>query len=120
MTDWLRRAGQGVAADGAIVRWSVAEGTRGRRWRWTVVDGSRLRHAGLIELDATGRFARLELETDLGMLTLHPDVRRTEAHGNIVLQAEVRPLALPWRDGWARPDRRRPVRLGARPPGERR
>jgi len=58
----LRRAGSGRAPDGALVTWSVAEGGRGRRWRWVVTAaGGDVRHAGLIELDTTGRFARLEL-----------------------------------------------------------
>ena len=99
MTDWLRRAGSGQLPDGSLVTWSVAEGARGRRWRWTVSAGEGLRHAGLIELDDAGRFARLELETADGMLTLHPDATGAIAHGNVVRHDRVDPIAIAWRDG---------------------
>jgi hypothetical protein len=95
---FLRRAGTGTLADGAVVTWSVAEGTRGRRWRWTLASGPGLQHAGLIELDAEGRFARLELETGEGMLTLHPAADRRSIHGNVVRAGGVDPLELPWSD----------------------
>ncbi len=99
MTDRLRRAGSGRLPDGALVLWSVAEGARGRRWRWTVATTEGLRHAGLIELDRVGRFARLELETEAGMLTLHPDDDRSMAHGNVVRHDGVQPIAIAWSDG---------------------
>ena len=99
MTDWLRRAGSGRLPDGSLVTWSVAEGARGRRWRWTVSAGEGLRHAGLIELDASGRFARLELATADGLLTLHPDARAAVAHGNVVRSDRVDPIAIAWQDG---------------------
>ncbi len=99
MTGWLRRAGSGRLPDGALVMWSVAEGARGRRWRWTVATGEGLRHAGLIELDREGRFARLELETAAGLLTLHPDDDRSLAHGNVVRHDGVEPIAIAWSDG---------------------
>lgn len=77
--------------------WSVAEGTRGRRWRWTVVSGEgTLEHAGLIELDGSGRFARLEFETAAGMLTLHPAGDGATAHGNVVRPDRIDPLQVPW------------------------
>ncbi len=95
---WLRRAGTGRLPDGSLVTWSVAEGARGRRWRWTVADDPGLRHAGLVELD-DGGFARLELERPAGMLTLHPDRDRTEAHGNVVRVDGVEPLAVAWSEG---------------------
>lgn len=94
----LRRAGTGTLADGSVVTWSVAEGSRGRRWRWTVALGEQLRHAGLVELDRDGRFARLELETANGMLTLHPDSDRRSAHGNVVRTAGVEPVSIDWMD----------------------
>jgi hypothetical protein len=93
--DWLRVAGRGMLEDGGAVRWSVAEGTRGRRWRWTVVDGGIVRHAGLVEIDVDGRFARLELASADGLLTLHPSADRSELHGNVVAGGGVRPLAFP-------------------------
>ncbi len=93
---WLRRAGQGIDPEGASVRWSVAEGSRGRRWRWTVLEGTAIRAAGLLELDSQGRFARLEYETVAGTLTLHPDPDGRSAHGNLVHAEGVDPVALPW------------------------
>jgi hypothetical protein len=95
----LRRAGSGRAPDGARVTWSVAEGGRGRRWRWTIVDdGGVVRHAGLIEVDVDGRFARLELASGAGMLTLHPAGHGGKAHGNVVRPAGVDPIEVDWRD----------------------
>lgn len=93
---FLRRAGTGTLADGAVVTWSVAEGVRGRRWRWTIATSDGLRHVGLIELDADGRFARLELEALSGMLTLHPDADGRWAHGNVVRAGGVEPVAIAW------------------------
>lgn len=93
---FLRRAGAGTLPDGSLVTWSVAEGTRGRRWRWTIATAEGLRHAGLVELDAEGRFGRLELETAGGMLTLHPDADRRSAHGNVVRPGGVDPVEIAW------------------------
>ena len=98
---FVRRAGTGTLADGTSVTWSVAEGIRGRRWRWTIASAGALRHVGLLELDVDGRFARLELETGQGMLTLHPDADRRSAHGNIVRPDGVEPLDMPWSDAEA-------------------
>jgi hypothetical protein len=95
---YLRRAGTGTLPDGSLVTWSVAEGSRGRRWRWTVVTEAGLRHAGLVELNADGRFGRLELETAHGMLTLHPDSDRRSAHGNVVRPGIVDPIEVAWSD----------------------
>ncbi len=92
----LRRAGSGTSPDGATVLWSVAEGSRGRRWRWTVSDGSRLRHSGLLELDRAGRFARLELDDGSAMVTLHPEPDGRSAHGNVVTADGVWPIAIDW------------------------
>ena len=76
--------------------WSLAEGERGRRWRWTVSDGGRLRHVALVEIDPTGRFARLELASQAGMLTLHPEPDRRSIHGNVVSADGVRSLSFDW------------------------
>lgn len=100
---WLRRAGHGRATDGSLVTWSVAEGSRGRRWRevrtfeparageeTTVVSSL------LFELDPDGRFAHLELSTAAGLLTLHPEGDGT-LHGNAVTAVGVEHIAgLPW------------------------
>jgi len=95
---FLRRAGAGTLPDGWLVTWSVAEGTRGRRWRWTVVSPAGLRHAALVEFDPDGRFGRLELEAAPGMLTLHPDADRRSAHGNVVRPGGVDPVEVAWSD----------------------
>jgi hypothetical protein len=95
---FLRRAGTGALPDGWLVTWTVAEGTRGRRWRWTVVSPAGMRHAGLVELDPDGRFGRLELETAHGMLTLHPDLDRRAAHGNVARPGGVDPVEIAWSD----------------------
>jgi hypothetical protein len=87
MGGWLRRAGHLRAADGASVTWSVAEGHRGRRWRELVrVGGGRpgIRHSLLLETDPEGRFSHLELSTQAGLLTLHPEGDGT-LHGNAVV-----------------------------------
>ena len=96
MSDWLRRAGSGRQSDGSEVTWSVAEGERGRRWRWTVSDLGLIRHVALVEIAPAGSFARLELATPLGLLTLHPEPDRRSIHGNVVSAEGVRPLALDW------------------------
>jgi hypothetical protein len=100
MTAWLRRAGRGRLQDGADVTWSVAEGSRGRRWRWTVAADGALRSSALAELDDRGLFARLELVTAVGMLTFHPEPDGGSAHGNVVSADGVRPIAAPWQGGW--------------------
>ena len=87
MPDWLRRAGHLRAADGASTTWSVAEGRRGRRWREVVRIGQGregLRHSLLLETDPEDRFAHLELSTDVGLLTLHPEGDGS-LHGNAVV-----------------------------------
>jgi hypothetical protein len=82
---WLRRAGHLTLEDGRTVTWTVAEGRRGRRWREAVRSPDRpgIRHSLLLELDPEGRFAHLELATDAGLLTLHPEGDGT-LHGNVV------------------------------------
>jgi hypothetical protein len=97
--DWLRRAGRGRLPDGAHVTWSVADGSRGRRWRWTLADVGSFVHSGLIELDSKAQFARLELATRHGMLTLHPEPDGLSIHGNVVSAAGVRGLAFSWHPG---------------------
>ena len=94
---YLRCAGHGRLLDGRTIAWSLAEGARGRRWRWTLTTGEgSLLHAGLIELDAGDRFARLELETGTAMLTLHPTPDGRSAHGNVVRTDRVDPIAIDW------------------------
>lgn len=100
---WLRQAGHGRAADGSRVTWSVAEGSRGRRWREVRTiepagagEGSSVVSSLLLELDPDGRFAHLELSTAAGLLTLHPEGDGT-VHGNVVRSAGVEHVVgLPW------------------------
>lgn len=96
----VRRGGAGTLPDGARLVWSVAEGTRGRRWRWWLAtdDGTSL--AALLETDPDGRPTRLELAGAAGLLTLHPEPDERSAHGNVVSAAGVRPLVAPWGPGW--------------------
>src|SRR5689334_12470317 len=87
MAAWQRRAGHVRVGGGASITWSVAEGHRGRRWREVVrVGGGRpgIRHSLLLETDPDGRFNHLELSTEGGLLTLHPEGDGT-LHGNAVV-----------------------------------
>jgi len=93
---WLRRAGRAHLADGSELLWSLAEGGRGRRWRATTMLEGRVTHALLLEVDRAGRPARLELTTESGMLTLHPEADGRSIHGNVVHRGGVRPVALAW------------------------
>ncbi len=49
----------------------------------------------LLELDMGARFARLELTTRHGLLTLHPDPDG-RVHGNVVGPDGVRHVSMPW------------------------
>lgn len=93
---WLRRAGRARLADGSELLWSLAEGGRGRRWRAVATLDGHVSHALLLEIDRSGRPARLELTTEAGMLTLHPEPDGRSIHGNVVHRGGVRPLALAW------------------------
>ncbi|HET9519709.1 MAG TPA: hypothetical protein VFO73_01535 [Candidatus Limnocylindrales bacterium] len=96
MNDWLRRAGRGRDGGGAVVTWSVAEGGRGRRWREIVAADGAVRSSLLLELDSEGRFSHLELSTEAGLLTLHPEGDGT-LHGNAVTSEGVRHvMGWPW------------------------
>jgi hypothetical protein len=93
---WLRRAGRARLGDGSELLWSLAEGGRGRRWRAVTTLDGRMTHALLLEVDRSGRPARLELTTEAGMLTLHPEPDGRSIHGNVVHRGGVRPLAHAW------------------------
>jgi len=80
----------------ATVLWSMAEGRRGRRWRATVRTPAGLIEDLLLEVGLDGRPGRLEVTTDHGVLTLHPEPDGRSAHGNVVGHDGVRPLAFPW------------------------
>jgi hypothetical protein len=85
----VRRAGAGRLRDGGQVTWTVADGSKGRRWREAVTDSAGLRHSLLFESDRGRRFSHLELATRAGLLTLHPEGDGT-VHGNVVDAAGVR------------------------------
>jgi len=93
---WLRVAGTGRDPRGALVTWSLAEGSRGRRWREVVVRDGRISQSLLLELGPGGRFAHLELSAPAGLLTLHPEGDGT-LHGNTVTGEGVAHVeGLPW------------------------
>lgn len=94
---WLRRAGRLDAGGGETLLWSVAEGRRGRRWRSLrlAADGAMVADL-LLEVDPAGRWARLELATAAGILTLHPEPDGQSIHGNVITPAGLRHLALGW------------------------
>ncbi len=92
----LRFGGRGQGADGASVVWSVAEGTRGRRWREVRNAGQAVASSLLLEADPAGRFAHLELSTPSGLLTLHPEADGT-LHGHAIVSDGVEHVAgLAW------------------------
>ncbi|MEK6721666.1 MAG: hypothetical protein AABZ33_13515 [Chloroflexota bacterium] len=96
MTKPVRRAGRLALADGGIVLWSLAEGRNGRRWRWNRVGPTGLVEAGLLEIATGGSFARLELATPSGLLTIHPEAGEGRAHGNVVSDQGVTPIRVAW------------------------
>ena len=96
VSESLRRAGSTVLADGARLDWTVADGSRGRRWRAVATVDGGITHALLLEVGLDGTIARLELTTPDGLLTLHPNRDGTELHGNGVTAAGVRHHSFPW------------------------
>lgn len=96
MTAFLRLAGTARLADGASLTWSLADGSRGRRWRAVAMKDGSITHGLLLEVDLGGRPTRLELTTPAGLLTLHPDGASAMLHGNVVTPGGVRHIALPW------------------------
>lgn len=95
MSAMVRRAGRSMLADGTQVVWSVADGRRGRRWRAVTMRDGALISALLLEVGVDGRPARLELATDAGLLTLHPEASGS-LHGNTVTVDGVRHLTFAW------------------------
>jgi hypothetical protein len=92
----LKAGGRAVTPDGRTIVWSVAEGPRGRRWREAISEGGSLRRSLLLEVSPAGAPTRLELTTEAGLLTLHPDVDGRELHGNVVMANGVRHLQFDW------------------------
>ena len=96
MSQYLRRAGSARLADGARLEWTVADGSRGRRWRAVATVDDRITHALLLEVTHDGSLGRLELTTPGGLLTLHPAGGGSTLHGNAVSAAGVQHLSLGW------------------------
>jgi hypothetical protein len=92
----LRRGGRGRQADGALLTWSIAEGGRGRRWRATTIVDGILHQALVLETDGARRPQRLEVASNAGLLTLHPDHDERELHGNVVTPDGIRHLRFEW------------------------
>jgi hypothetical protein len=79
--------------------WTVADGTKGRRWRAVTTHGDgRMEAALLVETAQDGGLAKLELATGEGLLTLHPDGEPRRLHGNVVRTSGIDHVALPWSD----------------------
>ena len=94
---YVRRAGTGRLPGGRRLTWTVADGSRGRRWRsiTTGADG-RLVEVLLLETTPAGHPARLELATPAGLLTLHPGPGEAVLHGNVVRASGIEHINLPW------------------------
>lgn len=77
--------------------WTVAEGSRGRRWRAVTTHGDgRLEAALLVETTPDDRLAKLELASGEGLLTLHPGGDPERLHGNVARSDGVEHVALAW------------------------
>ena len=87
MSEPLRRAGWGRAGS-LDVTWSIAEGSKGRRWREIVRRDGVIVHSLLYETDRSRRFAHLELSIEGALLTLHPEGDGT-LHGNRVSELGI-------------------------------
>jgi hypothetical protein len=55
----------------------------------------------LLELAPDGAIVKLELATQAGLLTLHPDPGGTRLHGNVVRASGVEHVTLSWSDAHA-------------------
>ena len=92
----VRRGGRAINIRGDLLTWSEAVGARGTRWREALEHDGRLLRALLLESTDAGRPARLEMTTQAGLLTLHPEPDESAMHGNVVGADGVRHLAFPW------------------------
>lgn len=89
-----RRAGRGGVEGGGEVVWTVADGTRGRRWRSMLVEGGQLVGVLLLETAPSGALTKLELASVSGLLTLHPE--GDALHGNVVRRSGVEHVTVSW------------------------
>jgi hypothetical protein len=95
---FVRRAGSGRLPVARRLTWTVADGSRGRRWRAVTISGDRMLHAILLEAHPDGRVAKLEVAAPDGLLTLHPADDGTMLHGNVVRADGIQHVSLPWSD----------------------
>lgn len=94
---WVRRGGLLELPGNRRLVWSMAEGSRGRRWRGVSTHGDgRMEAALLVETAPGGTLSRLELATGEGLLTLHPGGDPVRLHGNVVRPGGVDHVSLPW------------------------
>jgi hypothetical protein len=100
MSPPVRVAGVATLDDRTEITWSVADGRRGRRWRATTRRRGSLTSALLLEVATDGHVTRLELATQVGLLTLHPEPDGG-LHGNTITAEGVRHLSLRWSDDHA-------------------
>jgi hypothetical protein len=101
MPAWVRLGGRTELASGDVVVWSVADGRLGRRWRESTSRGGSIVRTILVETGPAGGIGRLEIATDAGLLTIHPDGPETRLHGNVVSPNGMRHLELSWGPGRA-------------------
>ena len=92
----VRRGGRGRTPFGDVITWSQAEGERGTRWREGIERDGGLVRALLLEASPDGRPTRLEMTTQAGLLTMHPEPDESAIHGNVVSAHGVRHLAFDW------------------------
>jgi len=93
---YVRRGGHARNPLGDLITWSEAEGERGTRWREAIERDGRLTRSLLLEASTDGRPTRLEMTTQAGLLTLHPERDQSALHGNVVTPDGIRHLAFAW------------------------
>lgn len=88
----VRRGGRRVEGDRQTT-WSVADGSRGRRWRTVSTDADDRPLACALETSPEGTFTKLEAASSDRLLTLHLEDDGS-LHGHVVTPSGVRHLAL--------------------------
>jgi len=108
---FVRRAGTGRLPGGRRLTWTVADGTRGRRWRSVTTEADdRLVLTLLLEVAPDGSLVKVEAATAAGLLTLHPE--GGTLHGNVARPSGIEHLTLPFLAGLVLVDES-PVALAA-------
>lgn len=88
----VRRGGVRVEP-GRRTTWSVAEGSRGRRWRTVSTDAEGRIVTCALETSPDGTFTKVEAACADRLLTLHVEADGS-LHGHVVMPSGVRHLAL--------------------------